>query len=233
MQAIIRCGKGKYYCSPIFGMYRESDEKPFKAYVVCFDANKERLIKQPIFNPKRKPFLNLMVIYTDENRSGWIDYGNGYEGVGFLSPEKASKFINDGNLPADIRKACDSLDLHEDFSDFKEIKTSEDIEKLLLVTGYFHDGIIDKSEKCQDGSLYVKFDGIWGCKVELIFTGDVSYCLESEKLDEYDSYWYEASVIIKDGYIYLVDWITDNVPELSDDFRWFKAKSMKYRIIPE
>ena len=233
MQAIIRCGKGKYYCSPIFGVYREADEKPFRSYAVCFDENKERLIKQPIFNPKKKPFLNLMVIYTDESRSDWVDYGNGYEGVGFLTFEKVSELIADGNLPDDIRKACDALDLHEDFSDFKEIKSSDDIEKLMLITGYFHDGIIDKSEEYPDGSVYVMFDGVWGCKVELMFSGDVSCCTESEKLEEYDSYWYESSIIIKDGYIYFVDWITDEVPELNDDFRWFKAKSMKYRIIPE
>lgn len=233
MQAIIRCGKGKYYCSPIFGIYGKTNEKPFRSYVICFDENKERLIKQPIFNPKKKPFLNLMVLYTDESRSGWINYGNGYEGVDFLPFEKVSELVSNGSLPADIKQACDAQDLHEDFSVFKEIKTSEDIKKLMLISGYFHDGIIDKLEERQDCSVYVMFDGVWGCNVEIVFAGDVSYCVESEKLDEYDSYWYESSVIIKDGYTYFVDWITDNVPELSGGFRWFKAKSMKYRIIPE
>lgn len=49
------------------------------------------------------------------------------------------------------------------------------------------------------------FDGVWGCKIEMFFDGDVSYNTDSRDPDLYDPYWYGSTMIRQDGYIYFVD----------------------------
>lgn len=59
--------------------------------------------------------------------------------------------------------------------------------------------------KENDGVLRVLFDGVWGCKIEMFFDGDVSYNTDSRDPDLYDPYWYGSTMIRQDGYIYFVD----------------------------
>ena len=84
-----------------------------------------------------------------------------------------------------------------------------------------------------DGSLYVKFDGTWGCKVEVWFWGEVEDDISSRDPDECDPYWYGSTVIIWDDFVYFVDEEDMTVDQISDGYCWFKARHMKYRIIPD
>lgn len=235
MQAIIRYGDGRFYCSPIFGMYydKNSKQKPFDAYVICFDEGKEKLVRHPLYNPKKKPYLNLMVLATDDDRSEWVSSEDDrYKGVIFLPWAMALKAVKDGFLPGELKKRCQEQDHHEDYSGFHQIKTDAHIRRLMTITGEFHDARIAKSEEQPDGSLYVLFDGVWGCSVELVFSGDVSYCTDSRDPKKWDPYWLGSSAVIKDGYIYFTDDAVD-ISQLNDNYCWFKARTMKYRIIPE
>ena len=38
---------------------------PFHAFVICFDESKTKLVKQPLYNPIAKPYLDLMVLFTE------------------------------------------------------------------------------------------------------------------------------------------------------------------------
>ena len=234
MQAIIRCGNGEFYCSPLFGFYfnRNSGSNPFDAYVVCFNKRRDRLVKQLLYDPNKKPYLNLMVLITDNDKTDWTTNDSGYEGVDFLPLNTVSEIINKDIIPEEIVNKCKQLDLHEDFSDFKPVKTKHDIEKLMLITGNFHDAIISTLVRQPDNSLYVLFDGVWGCTVELVFSDDVAYNTDNNSLEFQGPYWFEAFAAVKDEYIYFADVDMEN-HELSDDDCWFRAKSMKYRIIPE
>ncbi len=86
----------------------------------------------------------------------------------------------------------------------KEIKTEADIENLSWASGGFHDAYIAK-EALNDGTLYLYFDGTWGCKIEVWFWGDLEYDISSKKSEMYDSYWLGSTVILQDGFIYLID----------------------------
>lgn len=43
---------------------------------------------------------------------------------------------------------------------------------------------------------------------------------------------YYISLILKDGYVYFVDEELE-VEEITDEYCWFKARHMKYHIIPD
>ena len=186
MNAIIRLGDGKYYCSAVFGYYddNENDNYSYHMYYIVFNQKKTKLIKQPLFNRKRYPQLDKKVLVFDGDQTNWTVNKNGYGGVDFLPKENALHIIESGIMPADLLNKCLSLEVSANFEDYQEIRDSKDVDNLMWVSGDFHDAVISKQEEKQDGSLSVLFGGIWGCSIELIFSGDVSYCTDSRNPDE-------------------------------------------------
>ncbi len=236
MQAIIRLGNGQYYHTPIFGYYNDHKkaEDSTHSYVIVFDSDRTHLVKKPIFDPRKKPYLDLMVIITDDSKIGWNCDENGYGGVAFLPKNLALSLVQSGELPNYIKKKCLELVSKEKIEAFKPIDSECAIKKFMLITGSCHDARIERLEKGPDGSLYVLLDGIWGCKAELVFEGDVNYCTDSRNPEYEDPYWYGVSIKITDEYIYFVDCEDFEIEQLNDDdYCWFKAESLKYRIIPK
>lgn len=69
----------------------------------------------------------------------------------------------------------------------------------------FHDARIAKEELQDDGTLYLRFDGIWGCEIEVWFWGDLDYDISSRDPETCDPYWFGLTVILQDGFVYFVD----------------------------
>lgn len=46
-------------------------------------------------------------------------------------------------------------------------------------------------------------------------------------------YWFESSMVIEDGFIYFYDCDGISPSKLSDKYCWFKARKVKYHIIPD
>lgn len=234
MQAIIRLGNGKYYCTPVFGEYITKDRTAnYDSFVVCFDEKKEKLVKVSLLDPQRKPYLIPLVLTTDNSTDGWSTDASGYCGVSFLPFAEVLQYLNGAVLPTEILQKCAALDLHEDFTGFVSLKKQSDCDKLMYLTGAFHDAKIEKYEQRPDGSLYVLFHGVWGCTVELLFAGEVSYCADGRDLEKYDPYWLDSSLVYRDGFFYLYDDMNACIEDLDDSFYWFKSKSLQYRIIPD
>ena len=84
-----------------------------------------------------------------------------------------------------------------------------------------------------DGSLYVRFERTWEYNVEVWFWGGVEYDISSRDPEERGSYWFGSTVIIQDEFVYLVDEEDMRVDQISDGYCWFKARHMKWRIIPD
>lgn len=84
----------------------------------------------------------------------------------------------------------------------------------------------------KDGSLHLIFDGIWGCNIEMWFWGDLEYDTESRNPEFEDPYWFDSTLIMQDGFIYLVDGEDMTVDEITSEYCYFKAIHMKYKIIP-
>ena len=47
-----------------------------------------------------------------------------------------------------------------------------------------------------------------------------------------DPYWFGATLKKENGYFYLIDEENMDVNEISEDYCWFKARSVRYRLIP-
>lgn len=233
MHAIVRTGNKGYYISAVFGYYRDGNDKNlFNTYYIILDKDKKNLIRQPLYNPKMKPYLDMMVLIVDDDDSNWIIDVRGFGGVDFLPKEQALTIVENGFTFEKLYEKCIKIDSSFQYSEYNEIKDKKDIDRLMLVSGCFHDALITKIESKNDGTLYVLFEGVWGCSVEIFFSGDVSYCTDSRNSGYYDPYWSESSIIMQDDFLYLVDDANVSVEKINDDYCWFKAKSMKYHIIP-
>ncbi|MBQ8276695.1 MAG: hypothetical protein IJZ02_08765 [Clostridia bacterium] len=88
-------------------------------------------------------------------------------------------------------------------------------------------------KKERENSLYLLFDGTWGCKIEVWFEGDITYDTSSRDPEKFDPYWFGSTVKIDNGFIYLIDDEDVSVSDINLSYCWFKARSMKYRVIPD
>lgn len=241
MHAIIRQGNGKYYISSVFGYYNdvksEDDyqrylERIHTPYYIIFNEEKTKLIKWFNMQPDTKYLIN-QVLIIDSDKSGWIiNEQDGTGGVEFLPRELADKIILDGIVPDDIMQQCKKIEEPFTYEEYREIKTQKDIEDFDWVTGNFHDACIDEQKILDGGELYLRFTGICGCEVEIWFWDDLEYCTESRNPEYGDPYWSCSTLRLYNGYVYFVDDEIE-VNEITDGYCWFKARHMKYHIIPD
>lgn len=113
------------------------------------------------------------------------------------------------------------------FNEYPKIRSELDIRNLDWAVGGFHDGRIEKLEKDGD-QLYVRFSDLWGCNLEIWFEGDIEYDVSSRDPELYDPYWFGGTVIIQDGFIYLIDDEDATVEDVAKGWCYFKARKMKY-----
>lgn len=242
MYAIIRQGEGQYYTSTVFGYFHDVKsaddyqrylEQLYSPYYIVWNAEKTRLVKVFAMQPNTK-YLIPQVLITDNDTEKWIfDSEHDMGCVNFLSREVADHLVISQEMPADIFEKCMLLEKTYTYDPCPEVKTKKDIENLDSVAGGFHDAYIKTCILQDDGTLYVRFEGTWGCAIEVWFWDDVSYCTESRDPEETDPYWYSSSVLIQDGYVYLVDESDMTADQINDSYCWFKARHMKYRVIPD
>ena len=100
------------------------------------------------------------------------------------------------------------------------------------MTGGFHDAFIAEERMQEDGRLYLKFDGTWGCNIEVWFWGDLDYNNPVVEPEDGDPYWYDSTIIQQDGFIYFVDDDVSSIEQIRPGHFHFKARHMQYRIIP-
>ena len=178
-------------------------------------------------------YLIPQILIIDSNQENWIMDENGIGCVDFLSRELLDSFLDKYDQPEDILEKCRLMDAGYVYEEVQEIKEQKDIDNLDWASGGFHDARIAKEELLQDGTLYLRFDGTWGCEIEVWFSEDLEYDTSSRNPDNYDPYWYGSTVIIKDGFVYFVDEEDMSVDQITEGYCYFKARHMKYRIIPD
>lgn len=241
MHAIIRQGEGKYYVSAVFGYYKDitatDDYEKYlqnihNPYWIVWDAEKRRLIKWLAFAPNTK-YIIPQVIIIDADQSNWRKDENGVGCVDFLNRELLDSFLDRDEQPKEILDKCRAMDAGYVYEETTEIKTEADIVNLSWASGGFHDAFIAKEELKEDGTLYLLFEGTWGYKIEVWFRGDLEYDTSSRHSDEYDHFWLGSTVILQDGFVYLIDDDDMTVDKIGPGYCYFKARHMKYRIIPD
>ena len=241
MHAIIRQGEGKYYVSAVFGYYRDITAKDdygkylqriYKPYWIVWDAEKKRLIKWLACVPNTK-YIIPQILIIDTDQSNWHKDENGVGCVDFLDRDQLDSFLDKDDQPEEILDRCRAMDTGYVYEEIAEVRTEADIANLYRASGGFHDAFIKKEELMDDGTLYLRFSGTWSCEIEVWFSGDLEYDSSSRHSDEYDKYWFGATVILHDGFVYLIDEEDMTVDEIEPGYCFFKARHMKYRIIPD
>lgn len=241
MHAIIRQGNGKYYISAVFGYYKDITvtdeyerylESINKPYWIVWNADKTKLIKWLNIVPNTK-YIIPQILIVDSEHNNWNIDEDGVGCVDFLSKELINSFIDKETQPEDILNQCRSIDENYIYEEITEIKTKKDIENLEWVSGGFHDARIAK-EELQNGILYLKFYSTCGCEIEVWFWGDVEYDTSSRVPEYYDPYCLGSTVILQDGFVYLADEDDLAVNDIAKrKYCYFKARHMKYRVIPD
>ena len=178
-------------------------------------------------------YLIPQILIVDAAQDHWIKNEDGIGGVDFLPKELADDLSTSGILPQDIRERCNQIESQFLYEQYREIKSEQDITNFYYVSGCFHDARIKEQRMLHDGSLYVLFDGIWGCSIEIWLSGNVEYDTSSRNPDECDPYWYGSTLLLQDDFVYFVDEEDFKVDEISSGYCWFKARHMKYHVIPD
>ena len=204
MHAIIRKGNKEYYTSAVFGFYDDNPNKSgFCKYFIVFNEEKTKLIKKKMFNPKKKPYYDLTVLLLDDCQNDWDVDTNGYGCVNFLNIDLVEEIVQGKNISNELLKKCKDIDSQYVYYEYNEINTQTDIDKLMLVSGGFHDARIFEMKELEDGILKVVFDGIWGCN------------------------------FIDNGRNVFVDEEDVELKDINENYCWFKAEKVTYHIIPE
>ena len=239
MYAIIRLGKGEYYISVVFGYYcvitATDDHQRYlegihNQYYLVLNKEKNKLVKQYIFD-KNSKYLEPSVLIVDCDQDNWNVDSEGYGGIDFLTDISQDNIEDE--IPAALLNRCIQIDADYHYNEYPVIKSQADVDNLMSVSGYFHDAYIDKFKEYDDGSVFVTFDGVWGCSIEVWFSGNVSYSIKSRDPEEYDPYWFGSTVLIEDGFVYFVDDDDMEVEDIGDGYCWFKARNMRYHVIPD
>ena len=135
------------------------------------------------------------------------------------------------NLPEeDLMPAVQWLE-ENNKREFVSVKSVEDLQELYKITHGFHDGIIQCKEH-RGNSFYVYFDSMIGCEAELIFAGDVDYYLEGTDWNDDYPYWDYASMFMEDGFIYLSRQGVTRSSDMTGNWWYIRARSLRYRITP-
>ncbi|MDC7288225.1 hypothetical protein NXH76_10445 [Blautia schinkii] len=237
MYAIIRQGGGKYYTSTVFAHYDNVSATDdygkyldgiYSRFYIVLNPEKTTLIKQYVYD-RGNEFLERLVLITDFSHEDWnMDEESGFGEINITNREEILSMVGLGKAPKEFLE----LDAEYQFEEYNDISTEKDIENLMWVSGGFHDAYIKEATE-ENGVLRVLFDGTWGCKIELWFSGKVAYDTRSRSREDGNIYWFGATMLIEDDYIYLVDEENMCVQLINENFCWFKARYVKYRVIPD
>lgn len=240
MHAIVCQGNGKYYVSAVFGYFRDITatddyEKYIQSihnpYWIVWDEEKKRLIRWLNMVPDTQ-YIIPQILIVDSDHENWNMDDNGVGCVDFLSRDLLDSFLDLDQQPEEILEKCRSMDAGYIYEEIQEIKGQKEIDNLDWASGGFHDARIAKEELQQDGTLYLRFDGTWGCEIEVWLWGDLEYDTSSRNLDHCDPYWQGSTILQKDGFLYLIDEDDMTVEQIGKGYCYFKARHMKYRIVP-
>lgn len=240
MHAIIRKGNGEYYTSLVFGYYsvQSSTDDDYQRYLdsvynrfyIVLDESKTKLIKQVVFDRKNK-YLDPLVLVVDHSTEDWNIDENNNGCVSFLDYATLLSSVEDGSIPTEMTLRCVLEDSKTAYQAYQTVLTQNDIDNLDWASGGFHDAYI-KDFKEENDSLYVLFDGTWGCQIELWFEGNVSYSIERCYPDVDDPYWFSSTLICNNGFFILVDEKDMTEEKIEKGYCWLKGRKLKYHIIP-
>lgn len=242
MHAIILQGNGKNYVSAVYGYYCDIDaadpyeryrQELYRPYWIVWNEEKTRLIRWHTMTPDAPGGQGLRILIVDSDQSGWRTDEEGVGCVDYLSRKLLDSFLDAERQPEEILRVCRSADADYTYTETREIASQKDIEDFLWVTGNFHDACIARQELSEDGTLYLQFEGLWACTAEIWFRGDPEYDISELDPEKYDPYWYGATVLFQDGFVWMIYGDDMTVDSTACGCSYFRARQMRYRIVPD
>ncbi len=237
MHAIIRLENGGYYTSAVFAHFCETNatdeiKRYFEAfrndYFVVLNKDKNKLVRQYTY-PKKDNYLDPFVLVVDKEFSNWLVDNRGHGCIDFLQ-----NLHDVDNVPREILDKCIKIDADYVYEEYPEIHSQKDIDNLMEAFYGFNFAYINHLEHKEDGTLYVLFEGIWGSDLEMWFSGDLSYSTKNRYPKGKPLRWLDSTMFIEDGFIYLFDDEGLTVDDINSNiYCWFKAKNVKYHVIPK
>ena len=102
----------------------------------------------------------------------------------------------------------------------------------MQATGSFHDAYVTECKKDnQTGDIFVKFSGIWGTDLEMVFQGDAQCHLHDP--EESEPWWFDCKFQKFQSKYYLFDSAEASVVDFNNwNTDCFCAKEVFYHIIP-
>ena len=211
--------------------YQRYLERIHNQFYLVLNSSKTALVKKYLF-PAGNKYLDPKVLVTDTDDSGWISQSRKDDRracISFLA--NLSVDTEEITVPDALLQRCIDLDRAYTFHAYPEITDEKSIDDLMEVAGNFHDGRIQRWEQNGD-AIYVLFDALWGCKLELWFEGDVRCDTSIFEQENIVPWWANATLLKTDGYYYLVEGDCDDVSQLTSDFCWFRGRTLRYHVIP-
>ena len=237
MYAIVRNKDGSHYTSVVFGYFcKITSTDDYKRYLegihnrfyVVLNEAKDALIKKYII-PSDNKYLDPQVLIVEADQENWLFEDDTHGCVDFL--HGVDFYAEEMAIDPVLLGQCITMDAMHRYNEYVDIKTEKDIENLMWVSGGFHDAYIEKHEQMDD-VVYVRFAGVWGCKIEMWFEGETAYSVESRDPEEYDPTWYGSSFLMHDGFFYFVDEEGVKTENIDNTYRWFKSRRVRYHVIP-
>lgn len=170
------------------------------------------------------------MIIVDCDRSDFHLDADGCGCLNFLPRENLGR-VQEIEMREEMLRKCILLDRNYDYNPYPQIRTSDDIECLMTASGGFHDAYIENCEM-KGNELYVLFAGVWGCEIEMWFSGDIEYSIASRDPEYSDPCWYGSTMLIEHEFIYFVDEDDRKVEDINNQYCWFKARNVTYHIKP-
>jgi len=221
--------QNRIYDTIIFAIINDS----WNSKIIGFDENIERIQfiryweKDGLFLGTRR---NVYVYDTKILDNSWVN-DEKISGFSWIINDKKlmNKIKKEKTIDVEIMRKCHLLQSHIKTKEYQDICNEQDIENLLSVSLGFHDSYVESLNQSQDETV-ILMNTTWGCKIEFILK-QVQFCnleVEYGNLGEI----FDANIFIEGDHIYWVDdrSVSSSI-EIGNDFKYFSAKQVRWRLI--
>lgn len=217
----------------------------FYLSVVVFNEEDERFELLNVYDIK--PSLKRKVFIIDNDVEGMIEkkeiklsfnksYKNclGYDWI--INDLELIKSIKEGKKVDDkFIKLAKEFNSKINTDEWRFVKNEKDAKDLLTAAWGFHDSVLSNiiykyNENFEEPSVVqVLFTGCWECDILLEFKRDVliHFNVDDNNIGEI----MDSNILFDNGFIYWVDEYIKDVKEIKEEYIYFRARSLKWKMI--
>ena len=201
----------------LINVYRTTPSLKRKVFII--DTDTTDMVEKKEIKP------SIITTYKDCFGYAWI-----------LENSNLIKQIKDGKqVEEQYIKIAEEQNKSIDTSEWKYVKNQKDADNLLSAVWGFHDATIKsisyqmKDNYNDPSSIQVLFTGCWECDVILEFKKDVLIHFNFNDNNMPDIM--DSNILFHDGFIYWIDDCIESVDDITEDFIYFRARSLAWKMI--